>query len=48
MTQNLLNKELLKCNILQNDYKILSEIICKMENIIITNENILLFSKNQS
>lgn len=47
MTQNPLNNELLKCNILQNDYKILSDIICKMENTIITNENILLFSKNQ-
>jgi len=47
MTENSLNKELLKCNILQNDYKILSNIICKMENTIITNENILLFSKNQ-
>jgi endopeptidase La len=47
MTKNPLNKELLKCNILQNDYKILSDIICQMENTIITNENILLFSKNQ-
>lgn len=48
MSLNSLNKELLKCNILQNEYKILSEIICKMENTIIINENVLLFSKNQS
>lgn len=48
MSLNSVNNELLKCNILQNEYKILSEIICKMQNIIITNENILLFSKNQS
>lgn len=47
MTKKILNKELLKCNILQNDYKILSDIICKMENIIVENENTLLFSKNQ-
>lgn len=47
MTKNLLNIELLKCNILQNDYKILSNTICKMQNNIIENENILLFSKNQ-
>jgi len=47
MTKKLLNKELLKCNILQNDYKIISDIICKMEIVIMENENILLFSKNQ-
>lgn len=46
MTKILLNKELLKCNILQNDYKKLSNIICRMENTIVENENILLFSKN--
>ena len=48
MSLNSLNKEVLKCNILQNEYKILSEIICKMENTVMTNENVLLFSKNQS
>jgi endopeptidase La len=47
MTKKKLNNELLKCNILQNDYKIISNILCKMENIIMDNENILLFSKNQ-
>ena len=47
MTKKILNNELLKCNILQNDYKILSNIICRIENTIIENENILLFSKNQ-
>jgi len=47
MTKKLLNKELLKCNILQNDYKIISNIICRIENTIMENENILLFSKNQ-
>lgn len=46
MTKIFENKESLKCNILQNDYKILSDIICKMENTISVNENILLFSKN--
>ncbi len=46
MTKKLMNSELLKCNILQNDYKILSKIICRMEITIIENENILLFSKN--
>lgn len=39
--------EQLKRTILQDDYKILTNIICKMENTIIENENILLFSKNQ-
>jgi endopeptidase La len=46
MTKNL-KQEILKCNILQKEYKQLSNIICNMENIIIQNENILLFSKNQ-
>jgi endopeptidase La len=46
MTKNL-KQEILKCNILQKEYKQLSTIICDMENIIIQNENILLFTKNQ-
>jgi endopeptidase La len=48
MTKNIINSELLKCNILQKEYKILSGIICNLENMITINENILLFSKNQS
>lgn len=47
MTKNL-KQEILKCNILQREYKQISNIICNIENIIIQNENILLFSKNQS
>lgn len=47
MTKNFIKQEVLKCNILQKEYKILSNIICNLENIIIQNENILLFSKNQ-
>ena len=47
MTKNILKQEILKCNILQKEYKILSNIICNLENIIIQNETILLFSKNQ-
>ena len=46
MAKNL-KQEILKCNILQKEYKQLSSIICNMENIIIQNENIFLFSKNQ-
>ena len=45
MTKNL-KQEILKCNILQSEYKQLSIIISNMENSIIKNENILLFSKN--
>lgn len=46
MTKNL-KQEILKCNILQTEYKHLSNIICDLENVIIQNENILMFSKNQ-
>ena len=48
MTKNILKPEILKCNILQKEYKILSNILCNLENVIIQNENILLFSKNQA
>lgn len=47
MTKNIFKHDILKCNILQKEYKILSNIICNLENVIIQNENILLFSKNQ-
>lgn len=47
MTKNFIKHEILKCNILQKEYKILSNIICNLENTIVLNENILLFSKNQ-
>ena len=47
MTKNSAKHEILKCNILQKEYKILSNIICNLENTISLNENILLFSKNQ-
>ena len=47
MTKNIFKYEILKCNILQKEYKLLSNIICNLENIIIQNENILFFSKNQ-
>ena len=47
MTKNL-KQEILKCNILQTEYKQLSGIICNIENIIVQNENILLFSKNHA
>ena len=40
--------DILKCNILQNDYKIISNILSNVQNIITKNENILLFSKNQT
>jgi endopeptidase La len=40
-------KDIIKCNILQKEYKILSFILCNLQNIIIENENILLFPKNQ-
>jgi endopeptidase La len=46
MTKNL-KLEILKCNILQREYKQISNIIYNIENTIIENENILLFSKNQ-
>lgn len=46
MTKNILKPEILKCNILQKEYRILSSIMCNLENTIIQNENILLFSKN--
>ena len=38
--------EIIKCNILQKEYKILSTIITKLQNVIMMNENILIFSKN--
>ena len=44
----IIKQEILKCNILQKEYKILSNIICNLENVIIQNENILFFSKNQN
>ena len=47
MTKNSVKNEILKCNILQKEYKILSNIICNLESTISANENILLFSKNQ-
>jgi len=47
MTKNILKQEILKCNILQKEYKLLSNIICNLETVIVQNENILLFSKNQ-
>ncbi len=48
MTKNIVNSDLLKCNILQKEYKIISNIICNLENMITINENVLLFSKNQA
>ncbi len=45
---NNFNPDILKCNILQKEYKTLSYILCNLQNIIIENENILLFSKSQS
>jgi endopeptidase La len=43
-----LNSNILKCNILKKEYKILSNILCNLQDIIIQNEYILLFSKNQT
>jgi hypothetical protein len=43
----ILKQEILKCNILQKEYKHISNIIFNIQNIIIKNENILIFSKNQ-
>ncbi len=51
MSSNFLNKneiDILKCNILEKEYKILSKILSKLQNVIIENEGILLFSKSQS
>lgn len=48
MSINLKKKNYLKCNILQKDYKILSLILYNLQNTIIENENILLFSKSCS
>lgn len=46
--KNIFRQEILKCNIIQKEYKKLSNIICNLENIIIQNENIILFSKNHT
>ena len=43
-----INNENIKCNILQKEYKKLSFILCKMQNIIIQHENILMYSKTQN
>jgi endopeptidase La len=43
----ILNYENIKCDILKNEYKILSILLCDLQNVIIKNEIILLFSKNQ-
>jgi endopeptidase La len=48
MGKIIVNHKILKCNILQKEYKIISSIICNLQNVIILNENILFFSKNQS
>ena len=42
------NYKMLKLKMLQKDYKILSIILFKLQNIIIYNENILFYSINQS
>ena len=44
----MVKNKILKCNILQKDYKILSIIISNLQNVINQNENILFFSKNQT
>ena len=47
MEEKILSKiEIIKCNILQKDYKILSNIIIRLQNVIIDNEYILIYSKN--
>ena len=47
MESKILSKEeIIKCNILQKDYKILSKIITKLQKVIIENEYILIYSKN--
>ncbi len=46
--KNNFNPDVLRCNILQKEYKTLSNILCNLQNIIIENENIILFSKSQS
>ena len=47
MENKILSKdEIIKCNILQKDYKILSNIITKLQRVIIENEYILIYSKN--
>jgi endopeptidase La len=48
MFEKKVKTDILKCNILQNDYKIISNILSNVQNIITKNENILLFSKNQT
>ena len=48
MSINIKKKNLLKCNILQKEYKIISKILINLQGIINENENVLLFSKNQS
>ena len=50
MMNNKLDKNLenIKCEILDKDYKLLSDLLIKMQTIIIKNENILMFSKSNS
>ena len=43
----ILNHENIKCDILKKEYKALSVLLSKLQKVIINNENILLFSKNQ-
>jgi len=45
---NIIKEDILKSNILQREYKILSVILIKIQKVIIDNESILLYSKNQS
>ena len=47
MENKILSKEeIIKCNILQKDYKILSKIISKLQKVIIENEYVLIYSKS--
>ena len=43
-----MDSENIKCKILQKEYKILTLLLSKMQKVIITNEEILLYSKNHS
>ena len=43
-----MDSENIKCNILQKEYKVLTFLLSKLQKVIIKNENILLYSKNQT
>ncbi len=43
-----MNSENIKCHILQKEYKVLTLLLSKLQKVIIKNEDILLYSKNQT